>query len=101
MSQSFYWSGLFSVLSLLLSLSLPHWLITVERLPPTPLTTFSLLELHIGLFSVCPQLNITAQVPGQECTSISYGQLEETSTTLWLPVSRTARILARIRWVVQ
>ena len=88
-------TGLFSVLSLLLSLSLPHWLVTVETLPPSHLSPLHLLELHIGLFSVCPQVNVTTV--GVECTSISYGDLEEVRSGLWLPVSRTARILTRMR----
>ena len=90
-------TGLFSVLSLLLSLSLPHWLVTVETLPPSNLSPLHLLELHIGLFSVCPQVNVTTTELGVECTSISYGDLEEVRSGLWLPVSRTARILTRMR----
>ena len=91
-------AGLFSVLSLLVSLSLPHWLVTVDSLDSLPRQ----LELHIGLFSVCPHLEVedrlsnltTSPGAGLECSSIG-----ESRAGLWPPVSRTARLLTRIRSV--
>ena len=102
-------AGLVSVVSLLVSLSLPHWVITVESSPSSassasspPPATPSLL-LHIGLFSVCPEwrleenLSLT-EVAGVKCRSLSYSEEEEDIRTSLAPLSsRTGRVLSRIR----
>jgi len=107
-------TGIFSVLSLLLSLSLPHWVTTYETVPPTKQTPFHQelwdLDIHIGLFTVCPQLNLDnmpnftlkSTVPKLSCASIPYHQLDSLVTHsmmgLWYPVTRTARVISRIRY---
>ena len=105
-------AGLVSVVSLLVSLSLPHWVITVESSPSSPSSASSAsspppatpsLLLHIGLFSVCPEwrleenLSLT-EVAGVKCRSLSYSEEEEDIRTSLAPLSsRTGRVLSRIR----
>ena len=100
--------GLVSVVSLLVSLSLPHWVITVETSSSSPLRPPSPtppLHLHIGLFSVCPEWRLEAnlsltEVAVVECQSLSYSQEEEEDIrTVLAPLgSRTVRVLSRIRF---
>ena len=102
------------MLSLLVSLSLPHWVITVETSPSpshssassssAPPPSHPPLHLHIGLFSVCPEWRLEAnlsltEVAVVECQSLSYSQEEEEDIrTVLAPLgSRTVRVLSRMR----
>ena len=103
-------AGLLSVLSLLVSLSLPHWVITVETSPSSSSPSSSSpsspsLHLHIGLFSVCPEWgpegNLSQPVvPLVTCLSLSSSEEGEDTRTSLAPLgSRTTRVLGRIRSV--
>ena len=94
--------GLVSVVSLLVSLSLPQWVITVESSssPSSPPHPSPPLHLHIGLFSVCPELRLEAnlsltEVAVVKCRSLSDSEEQQEEEAPFS--SRTARVLSRIR----
>ena len=106
-------SGIFSVMCLFMSLSMPQWLTTYESVPSTKQTPFHQnfwdLDIHIGFFSVCPQLDplslpdysTMTTLPDLNCTTISYRQMGTQVTQadlgLWAPVRKTTRVVSRIR----
>ena len=101
------------MMCLFLSISIPQWLTTYESVPPTKQTPFHQnfwdLDIHIGFFSVCPQLDplflpdssTMTTLPSLNCTTISYRQMSTQVTQadlgLWAPVKRTMHVVSRIR----
>ena len=96
-----------------MSLCIPQWLTTYESVPPTKQTPFHHnfwdLDIHIGFFSVCPQVDplslpdytMRPVLPLLNCSTISYRQLSSQVTQadlgLWAPVRKTTRVVSRIR----
>ena len=114
--------GCLSLSCLALSLVLPHWVTTYESVPPPQHTRTDQilhwsLNIHIGLFSVCPQVsNLTVQTvhtlqpayrarPAHlslKCSAISYTNMStllgHRDLHLWAPVKRTMGLVNRIRF---
>ena len=109
--------GCLSLFCLSISLVIPQWITTTEVLPPpllqkSPVLALS-LHVHIGLFSVCPQLiNITfnpmdkdpyktPSIPSFKCSAISFKNISsiphQNDLLLWAPVKKTQSLIYVIR----
>ena len=108
-----YFSGVFSLFCLLVSLCIPQWVTTYESVPPAKDTSSHQqswdLDIHIGFFSVCPQLDplslpdyTTIPMPRLNCSTISYTSLTREVTSkdlgLWAPARKTCHVVRRIRY---
>ena len=108
-----YFSGVFSLFCLLVSLCIPQWVTTYESVPPAKDTSSHQqswdLDIHIGFFSVCPQLDplslpdyTTIPMPRLNCSTISYTSLTREVTSkdlgLWAPARKTRHVVRRIRY---
>ena len=112
--------GCVTLTCLTLAMVLPDWLTTQEAVPPAPSSQSQserwILDIHIGLFSLCPHisnmfpesdLNRTSwtkfkyQYPSLSCASIQYNTLftkiEQPELLLWAPVRRTQEVVDSIR----
>ncbi|XP_023329816.1 uncharacterized protein LOC111702380 [Eurytemora carolleeae] len=105
-------AGMFSILTLILSLVLPLWVKTTEFVPARPPHTgIWEIKINIGMFSVCPYItrqsleNLYFYDPEKEntlnCTSIhifsDWSGIEHSKLGLWTKISNSTNVIYGVR----